>query len=717
MAMAHEHATATSRVERSTAFWLSNRALVVAVLTGLAWLAVYAGLTALSRRSVGASSFVANVVYLLPIAAAAGLAGFAAHRTHERVRLVWWLLAASTFSWFAGEVAWAVESYLTGDNAPIPSVADVGYVLQYVFALPAVLIGLRIGVLAQTRALLDALLVGAAVAAIGWHFLIDPLVPDSWNTAAFITLLYPVLDLSIVSVFLAVGLSGSRRMPLSIALVGVGFGIAAVTDCFYTYAVALRRYTSASWLNLGWQVQAVLLCLAALLAAGRLNADAQRQDVKRDLTIVPALIAVLAVAGVAVFDKVRFSQLSDTTLAISILLFVGLLGRQFIAIRDRTRLADQLRTAAVTDVLTGLPNRRQFEEVLNVEAPLAGRGGQALSLIMVDLDNFKNVNDTYGHSTGDAVLAQAADRVRRCVPANDLTSRYGGEEFVCLLPGVEESAALAVAERIQHAMSSPPMTLPDRPDTLRLTASLGVATIDSQRAAPVDADELLDAADRALYRAKAGGRDRVVAASWPTSSERDADTGVPPALVWLADKIDSMLSYSEHTAIVAKWTLTLGARLGLGHVDQRRTATAARLHDIGKVGISRAILTKPGPLDSDEWQQMRNHPSEGARIIAEFTDRPDLAPIVAAHHERYDGQGYPLGLAGNDIPLEARIISVCDAWAAMRVTRPYSRALTEEQAREELVNGRASQFDPVVVDAFLALLEEGAIEGPARVHG
>jgi hypothetical protein len=160
--MAHEHAAAASRVERSTAF--SDRTLVVAVLTGLAWLALYAGLTAFSRNSVGLRSFVANVVYLLPLAAAAGLAGFAAHRAYGRVRLVWWLLAASTASWFAGEVVWAVEFYLSGGNAPIPSIADVGYVFQYVFALPAVLLVLRVGVLAQARGLLDALLVGAGVA-------------------------------------------------------------------------------------------------------------------------------------------------------------------------------------------------------------------------------------------------------------------------------------------------------------------------------------------------------------------------------------------------------------------------------------------------------------------------------------------------------------------------------------------------------------------------
>ena len=715
--MAHEHATATSQAERNAPFFLFDWTLVIAVLAGVTWLALYAALTAVSRHSVALSSFVANVVYLLPIAAAGGIAGLAARRTVGRVRQVWWLLAASGLSWFAGEVAWTLKDYLSPGTPPIPSAADVGYLLQYLIALPAVLIGLKVGALAQTRGLLDALLVGAGVAAIGWQLVIDPLVPDSWHAAALVTLLYPVLDLTIVSVFIAVGLSGTRPVPLSMALVGTAFAVAAVTDAGYTYAVALHRYSNSSWLNLGWQAEAVLLCLAALVAARRANREWRRQEVKPDLTILPALIAVLAVAGVAVFDKVRLGELSDTTLAISTLLFVGLLVRQFLAIRDRTRLADQLRAAAVTDVLTGLPNRRHFEEVLKVEAPLAGRGQRALSLIMVDLDNFKNVNDTYGHSAGDSVLAQAAERVRRSIPATDLTSRYGGEEFVCLLPGADELAALGLAERIRQEMSSPPMSLPDRPDTVRLTASLGVATVDSQRTTPVDADELLNAADRALYRAKAGGRDRVVGANWPTSPEHDADAEVPPALVWLADKIDSLLSHSEHSAVVAKWCPTVGARLGLDQAGQRRAAAAARLHDIGKVGISRAILTKAGPLDAHEWMQMRHHPAEGARIVAELTDRPDLAPAVAAHHERYDGTGYPLGLAGHDISLEARIIAVCDAWAAMRVNRPYSQALTDEQAREQLVKGRGSQFDPVVVDAFLALLDEGAIEAPTWVRG
>lgn len=196
----------------------------------------------------------------------------------------------------------------------------------------------------------------------------------------------------------------------------------------------------------------------------------------------------------------------------------------------------------------------------------------------------------------------------------------------------------------------------------------------------------------------------------------DPDRVLPPELVWLADRIDGVLCEREHSAAVARWAAKTAARLGLDYEIQRRTAAAARLHDVGKISISRSILRKPSRLDALEWEQMRRHPEEGARLIAELADRPDLAPLVAAHHERYDGTGYPNGLAGTDIPIGARIIAVCDAWATMLVDRPYARALGTSDARDELVLGRGTQFDPAVVDAFLGLLDEGAIDEPAPLH-
>jgi diguanylate cyclase (GGDEF)-like protein len=498
-------------------------------------------------------------------------------------------------------------------------------------------------------------------------------------------------------------------------LVGAAFGVAAATDTGYTRAVVLNTYGDSSWLNLGWQVQAVLLCLAAVVAMRRVEGASQRPEADRDLAILPALIAVLVVAAVAIFDKIRLGNLSNFTFAVSMLLFLGLLVRQSIAIRDRTRLAQQLRTAADTDVLTGLHNRRFFEKVLAVEASLAARRQIPISLIMADLDNFKAVNDIYGHSAGDAVLVQTADRIRRSVRADDLVSRYGGEEFTCLLRGADQITALGVAEHIRMAISGAPLAIPDRADTVQLSASLGVGTADGRgQPAGIDVDDLLKSADRALYQAKASGRNRVVSSDRLTWLERDGEREIPAALIWLSDQIDAMLGDHEHAAAVSRWCPTIGARLGLDRTGQRRAGVAGRLHDVGKLGIGRSLLTKPATLDADEWAVMRRHPEEGARIVTELMDRPDLAPLVAAHHEWYDGSGYPRGLAGQDIPIEARIIAVCDAWATMLVNRPYARARSGDEARAQLILGRGSQFDPVVVDTFLSLVDEGVIEGPAR---
>ena len=148
----------------------------------------------------------------------------------------------------------------------------------------------------------------------------------------------------------------------------------------------------------------------------------------------------------------------------------------------------------------------------------------------------------------------------------------------------------------------------------------------------------------------------------------------------------------------------------------RRVAAAGRLHDIGKVAVPDRILTTCYPLTDEQWRHLRRHPGEGARLLTELGERPDLAAIVVAHHERYDGGGYPHRLAGADIPLEARIISVADAWAAMRADRPYAAALTVAQARQQIQEGRGSQFDPAVADTFLTLVDEGMIDDPAPLQ-
>ncbi|MBG6134125.1 bifunctional diguanylate cyclase/phosphohydrolase [Longispora fulva] len=691
-------------------------------MAGLAWIVLYAGAIAAGQRSPALGKFVAFGLYLVPIVIAVVLSWFAAARTEGRVRLAWRLMFVSNALWFAAELTWGLYAYLAPKDAPVPSFADLGYLLSYATAVPAVLVGLGFGVLGGARGLFDFLLVFAAVFAVGWELVVGPLLPSSLSAGlqALVAFFFPVISMSIFSSLIAAVVAGRRRVPVSMILVGVAFGLSAASEAGYLYLSkflhVIQPYAGSGWLNLGWQAEAVLLCIAALVAVRRSEGD-QRLTPDRDMTILPALVAFLTVVGLAVFDLVLVDELRAVTLAVSVLLMVGLLLRQILAVRDRARLTRQLQTAADTDSLTGLYNRRFCAEMLHAEAGLSARRQTPLSLILIDLDHFKNVNDTYGHAAGDVVLVEAAHRLRRTLRASDLVSRYGGEEFLCVLPGTGEEAAVALAEHIRSALSRTPVTIPDVTDGVVLTASLGVSTgRTSRQGTPIDVDKLVNAADQAVYRAKAQGRDRVVGPGQPSRPDLDPLSEIPAELIWLADQIDARVGDHEHSAAVSRWSLRTAARVGLDQAVQHRTAAAARLHDVGKIGVDWTLLAKPTPLNAQEWEQIRRHPEEGARLVTHLADRQDLAPLIAAHHERYDGTGYPRGLAGANIPVEARVIAVCDAWATMRASRPYSPVLADIHARDELARGRGTQFDPVVVDAFLALLDEGVIDEPAPLR-
>ncbi|MGN9909175.1 bifunctional diguanylate cyclase/phosphohydrolase [Phytohabitans sp. LJ34] len=692
-------------------------------IAGMAWLAIFAVLTGLSQDSETLARFVANVVYLVPLVLLVPLCYFAARRARGRLRSAWWLLALSNLLWLVGELIWTVYAYTRPGGAPSPSVADVAYLSSYAVALPAIVIGFG-GTWAerQVRCMVDAALVTLGLGAVGWALVIGPLMPGTTKAGAIVTFAQPLLAVSIVTALVAVGLCGHRTVPPSFLLAGAGFAVAGLTDAGYTYLFMIHSYGDTSWINLGWQAEAVLLCMAAAVAARHTEPEPEVRRLDRDLAVLPAAVAVLSIIGIAVTDRVTDSRLTHSTLVIAVLLVSGLLLRQVLVTRDRTRLARALATAlreqerlAITDGLTGLYNRRFFQEMLRLDAERAERNGTPMSIIMIDLDRFKKVNDTCGHPTGDRVLVEAAERIRRAVRPSDLVARYGGEEFVCLLPGAGEDTALEVAEQVRRALSRTPLAVPGR--EVRLTASLGVASAGTRGGRPHgDLEGLIHDADGALYRAKARGRDQVAAASRLADLALDTDPDLPQALVWLADQIDAKLGSHEHSTAVSRWALLTGERLGLHQTALRRTAAAARLHDIGKINVDDAILTKPARLSHDEWEVLRRHPQEGARLLTELSDRADLAPLVGAHHERYDGTGYPARLRGDDIPIEARIIAVCDSWAAMRADRAYASALSEDEARHQIERGRGTQFDPAVADAFLALLDEGAIDDLAPLR-
>ncbi|HYI36622.1 MAG TPA: diguanylate cyclase [Thermoleophilaceae bacterium] len=374
------------------------------------------------------------------------------------------------------------------------------------------------------------------------------------------------------------------------------------------------------------------------------------------------------------------------------------------------RLLDRLTAVARTDELTGIPNRRAFQERFDQELARAARDAQPLSVLVGDLDGFKLVNDRQGHPEGDAALRRVAGELERWKRATDVAARVGGEEFALLLPATAHDEAEQVAERLRLGIREV-----FAGDEVPLSISFGIATF------PVHAPDgpgVLRAADQALYSAKEKGRDRSVVFSEEASEslegarQRLADSSEMQlaTVVGLAEALDIRdTGTGEHSRTVARYAGLMARRMGFAGQRVERIELAGLLHDVGKIGISDTVLTKPGPLNEEEWLQMRTHPQIGARLLG----RPELADLrswIVAHHERPDGKGYPFGLSGAEIPMEARILSVADAYEAMTANRVYKRAMAREAARQELMACAGAQFDAEVVDVFLQAMEEESSE-------
>jgi diguanylate cyclase (GGDEF)-like protein/putative nucleotidyltransferase with HDIG domain len=389
-------------------------------------------------------------------------------------------------------------------------------------------------------------------------------------------------------------------------------------------------------------------------------------------------------------------------------LFVG--AGIILTMRERVEsLIAQLYDSARTDPLTKLYNRRGFRELLDLELERSRRGEGTMAVLVGDLDHFKEVNDRSGHHVGDAVLRMLATILSEGKRQIDIAGRVGGEEFALILPGTDRDGAFILAERlradVQEAFSDA---------TVPVTISFGIATHPEHGET---AAGLLRSADEALYAAKESGRNRTV-----IHSELLRDSGVrrdiegerySAVVIDLAEAVDLRFSGSaRHSETVGRYAEMMARELGFSDTRIGRVRLAGMLHDVGKVGVPDAVLSKPGKLTPEEWHEIRRHPELGAQIL----EHPSLADVrawVAAHHERPDGTGYPLGLSGDRIPIEARILAVADAYEAMTADRPYSAALGHEHARAELARCSGTQFDPAVVRAFLKVLHREAVRAYA----
>jgi diguanylate cyclase (GGDEF)-like protein len=390
------------------------------------------------------------------------------------------------------------------------------------------------------------------------------------------------------------------------------------------------------------------------------------------------------------------------------------------------RVGDTWRLATV-DPLTGVATRQAILGRVDDELARAMRYRNPLSVILVDLDHFKRINDSHGHAAGDKVLRQVGSLLAANVRAMDTAGRYGGEEFLIVLPETDADAAASVAEKLRRIVARTPVDLPDG-DIVSVTLSAGVAGGHGDVLRP---DVLVRDADAALYSAKALGRDQVYVfretgddgtiRRAPITSEarnRALDVGreaMAAAQQALLTTLSGQASWSGRpSTLIAEASIALARAIDLPAGELDRIRTASLLHDLGKLAIAEDILAKPGALVASEWRAVAEHPKIGQVVLEQAGALRDAATIVLHHHEWYDGRGYPHGLAGTEIPVGARIVSVVDAYEAMVAGRPYRDAISHEEAIAELRRQAGIQFDPELVALFADIFATGMPWEPDR---
>jgi len=636
---------------------------------GSVWL-VYAGLT-ITEAAPSAEFFNTPVVDLMYAALllCAGLLCLARARGNQDEHRVWAAFGVGLTLWSFGDIWW-IAFLAQADEVPYPSISDAFWLASY---LPMAygllrLISLRV----SWRALGPAAWLDGAIAAVAGcavfaaTLLAGPLAAAAQGAPmTFATnLAYPIGDLILLGVALAELSATGWRPGRAIGLIAAGLLLRALTDFVYLDQVTRGTYEGGI-LDTGWPAASLLVAAAACVPP-----SSSRRDPDWRAFLAPAVFVSLSL-GLLVFD--HFNRL--TTVAITLAAVAIALAALRMVTMVRTTLASS-RYEALTDALTGMKNRRSLKTDLDrvVERVEAG---QSFVFAMFDLNGFKRYNDTFGHAAGDSLLTRLGTRlVEAAAPGS--AYRLGGDEFCVLLPdGADTEKWLARADA----------ALLERGEGFTISAARGSARIPAEAGEP---EEAMHLADRRMYAAKLGGRG-------------DGDHIVEALIRALHEAKPEM---EEHPSELAELARDVSRRLGLATEELDVVVRAAKLHDVGKMAIPDGILSKPGPLDDDDWAYVRKHPLIGERIVAAAPPLAPVARLVRSSHERWDGGGYPDGLSGEAIPRGARIVFICAALDAMTRRRPYAPSRSLAEAAAELRRCSGSQFDPEVVEALLAILEE-----------
>jgi diguanylate cyclase (GGDEF)-like protein len=591
---------------------------------------------------------------------------------------------------------------------------------------------------------MDSLILITTIITFSWYFILGPTLlqgdADSLPTR-MLTCALSISDLLVISFLILLSRSTvDRSLRITIRGLSLAMVIFVLTDSILAYLFLSTEPGLA--INLGW-IGGIFVVALSLHAMRWLpgNQASQRDATPHPSSLVAmpmwrsllAYMLIPVVIGLVFYlwETDRTSALAIGTYSCSLLLLVVIFIKQIVVMREIHGLNQgfqrlqrvlneknmtleqanaRLDALATTDPLTELPNHRALVSVLDQELARCEQYAHKCSVLFFDLDHFKALNDSYGHTGGDTALREFGSLVRATLPSISTIGRWGGEEFVVLLPEQDTTQASLIAEQLRSAVSNYSFSIGGG---MHLTCSIGIA---SYPAHAQQRETLLQATDSAMYGAKRLGRNQVrviddpaVTALLATSSEiegRDeaALIGTVHALALLVDERDAPTG--KHSQHVGTLLLQLAQSLGFSAPEASQFSLIGQLHDIGKIVVADQILNKQEPLTESELASLRRHPQVGADVVSCIPSLRPLAPVIHAHHERWDGTGYPDQLAGETIPLGARLLAVVDAYVVMIDGRTYQPAVSPREALEELQRRAGTQFDPQAVEALTRMLQD-----------
>lgn len=645
---------------------------------GFAALAAYAAHAALGFGGAGSRGLFEDWVYnaILVLAAALSIARGVVRREE---RPAWLTLGLGLAAWSAG----TLHSTLAGSPAAaFPTLDDVLWLALYPASYACLVLLVRARVRQFHPVLwLDGLIGALAVAGAGAAIVLPAVLAHGSTSATvgFSDLLYPVGDLVLLGLVVGVFALTAWRPGRAWALLLAGFAVGALADCAFVYANALGTYTAGGLEDALWPASALLLAAAAWQPS-------EPRAIRLVGWRVLVLPAAFALVALTILVGNGFAPLGRLAVALAALTIVVVILRAALTFAENLRMLARTREEALTDSLTRLGNRRRFMQDLSYACERATPQRPSL-LALYDLDGFKRYNDAFGHPAGDALLARLGESLAAAVLPAGSAYRLGGDEFCVLV-----QASAAEADRVSAAGRE---ALTDHGRGFAVDASCGIVRI------PTEAEDeglAMSVADRRLYADK--------------DARRGADAGAITRDVLLQVLREREPDLCHHVEGVTDLAVSVGRRLGLGAEALDVIARAAELHDVGKMAVPDAVLHKPGPLDAAERAFILEHTIIGERILNASPAMRPVARVVRASHERWDGAGYPDRLVGEEIPLEARIVAVCDAFHTITSERSYQRARSPEEALGELERCAGSQFDPRVVAAFHAAADTTFVHSP-----